>query len=189
MASNYTPRLGLSHWAGQDTLTMAEFNQNHQRLEERLGYLAAEPLLETTLAEDAATIALSMEGIDWSRYSYVYMDTLFAASTDRVLMRANGSSSASAHSTYVYANRDSLYHTTGLLATLHGQKKSRVRFNVLGEAEWPVHLTFLQPSYPVGWGIFTNVTYSALSTLNFVPASDSGSISAGSKIRLWGVRG
>ena len=190
MATNQTPRLGLSDWSAQDMVTMAEFNQDHQRLEDRLGYLAAEPIMEITLEEDAAVVSLDVSSVDWARYDHVYLDTWLTSDSERVSLRANGSTSADQHLNYLNPTNSGTTHITGYLAYLNGAKKSRVCFNVMGDPSWTLSLSFQLPNYTIGWGRYSNMPYTNVQRLNISPVSSSGDVlKAGSRIKVWGVRG
>ena len=190
MASNQTERLGLSDWSAQDALTMAEFNQDHRRLEERLGYLAAEPILEVTLSADAAVVSLDMSGVDWGRYDSVILDAdLTLSASERILLRVNGSTSTEQHMCYKYYDSSGYFHTTGYLATLSGKRRSRVCFEVMGDPGYTVNLTFRNHNYPMGWGHYYNKAYTAISTLSLSPSDSSATLKAGGTVKLWGVRG
>lgn len=190
MASSETPRLGLSVWDSGDTLTMSEFNQNHQRLEERLGRMAEFTIFETTLSQSAATISLNIDTSSWGEYDYVFVDWELNLSRNDAYARMRLNNSTSEDQSYCYFQGD-FYEPHGdrkyVALTTGNGACARTRFNVRKDREHSI-VCETESDTSFSWGTFSGVTYSQINQINFVCTSSGATILSGGHVRIWGVK-
>lgn len=186
MATNYTEKLELAQWEPEDEVRRSEFNENNLKLEEYLGHMRRYLIMETTTQLEAASVSLSLEGLNWGDYDYVYIDHDLYAFSGYIMVRVNGSTYSQQCSTFSVSYSNS----SGYIASFESGNETlkRMEFTVLKDANRRVN-TKTYNGYINQIGFSTDVTYPNLNSLLFdTLASAKTTIPAGRKIRIWGVK-
>jgi len=187
-----TENLGLNIWAHEDTLQMAQFNENNQNMEDKLGYMAAEPLFETSFSANATTVSIPMSGIDWSKYDYVVMDTVVAGTDTSYsnYWRVNGDSSESSGQFAAFVQIGSSLSTNKSCTVFTNGTSThrRIIFKCYKNPARDISCSY-DKELLQGWGQHTGVKFSAFNTFVISSSSSSGKIAKGGTVKIWGVKG
>jgi len=189
MANANTAKLGLSIWAPDDPLTRAEFNADHQKLEDALGPLCRETILDTVTTAAASSVDIPLGDVDWSRYRHVYVlhDAAGHASSNslhRVL--ANGAAGAAQSGSFLQAGSGECGIVSSALAYAAGWQL--LRLDVWNDPDAPVSLLWKSASQ-LGIGSAASIVYRSLTKLTVAPVAAGVTYAAGIHVRVWGVRG
>ncbi len=197
MASNFTPFYGLSLWAGTDKFSRADFNNDNSKIDTALANInfkqQAMPWECVASYQPEATLAsmsLSLEGIDLSKYLHLllFVDLKQGTYVEGFhYLRLNGITG----NTYYKTGRAEPLNYLMRTDLKNGYPKKRtVRFMPYEEG------TYVCCSYESMYGddagvnnaIATDVQWENLKSIDYVAASTEAPIPAGTGLYLYGIK-
>ena len=197
MASNMTPFYGLSQWQGPDNFSRADFNSDNSKIDTALANLyfkqAAQPwslITSNQPGTELTTLSLSLADIDLSAYMHLTLfvdlkEGTYAESSH--YLRLNGISTATYYKT---ASEDPLNYLMRTDLKSGYPKKRVVRFSPY---EQGVYVCCSYESYygndaGVNNALTTAVTWENLTSIDYVAASTTAPIKAGTGLYLYGIK-
>ena len=191
-ASGSTQNLGLNQWAETDHVLREDFNSDNQKIDAALSNVGPELLGTINVSAQASNISINVADIDWSSYSYVYIDYyLVASAKGTVYVRANNTTSGTLH--YKSFGDSTSYNGNGFAGVYarnsgytYGGHGRIVIQSHYGNYEYLTALTLpnvMMPTYG-----YQYVKFSDLNTFNFVPSDSSVKFTTATKFKIWGVK-
>ena len=192
MASQETPNYRLSRWAGTDRILVEEFNNNWDKIDTALkgnmdasAEMAAacpiEKLLDITLEENSKAYDIDVSKIDFTQYRRIEVDASIANSANPVRIRVNGMSSG-----YLYTSSNVSSSSNASYLGVAGSNYNCILTPPKSGCAIGCWNTSWNGYGCTHWYCTSGVTWDALTSLTLVPVS--GTLSAGTKFRLYGIK-
>ena len=178
-----TTNYQLCQWEPSDRILRADFNRDNEKIDTALAAAAGQsilrPIREIAITEEATTVRVQLDDIDWSQWQAVVIDAelLAEGTTGGINICILGNTDLTVGGAHC-----SKYTT----AETERRGPSRLILFCNGDARSPVNSLSIRYSGSTFYGL--SQLFHAVSYLDYTHTNTVPKVFAGSKFQIWGVK-